>query len=106
MGCEQLSGCAVVTCEGGMDVVAPRQVAKCLDLLVAAELDIYGLSVSLPVGLCLSRFLVRASSSSTSEFVKGEYLLNKNIVHLIDDIFWNMPFKPLERRAGGAGRIG
>jgi hypothetical protein len=27
------------------------------------------------------------------EFVKKEYLLNKNIAHLIDYIFWNMPFK-------------
>ncbi len=22
-----------------------------------------------------------------------EYLVNKNIVHMIDDIFWHMPFK-------------
>ncbi len=36
---------------------------------------------------------MRASRSSTGEFVKKKYLLNKNIVHLIDDIFWNMPFK-------------
>ncbi len=34
-----------------------------------------------------------ASRSSTDEFVKKECTLNKNIVHLIDDIFWNMPFK-------------
>ena len=34
-----------------------------------------------------------ASRSSTDEFVKKEYILNKNIVHLIEDIFWNMPFK-------------
>ena len=36
---------------------------------------------------------VRASCSSTDEFLKKEYLVNKNIVHLIDDIFWHMPFK-------------
>jgi hypothetical protein len=38
---------------------------------------------------------VRASRSSTAEFVKKEYILKKNIVHLIDsdDIFWNVPFK-------------
>jgi hypothetical protein len=43
--------------------------------------------------LCLSRFVVRASRSSTDEFVTKEYILNKNIVYLINDIFWNMPFK-------------
>ncbi len=47
----------------------------------------------MPVGLCLSRFCCGASRSSTDEFVKKEYILNKNIVYLIDDIFWNMPFK-------------
>ncbi len=36
---------------------------------------------------------MRASRSSTDEFVKKEYILNKNIVHLLDDIFWNMSFK-------------
>ncbi len=36
---------------------------------------------------------MRASRSSTDEFVKKEYILNKIIVHLIDDIFWNMPLK-------------
>ena len=29
--------------------------------------------------------------------VKKQYLLNKNIVHLIDDIFWNMGFKTAKR---------
>ena len=36
---------------------------------------------------------MRASRSSADEFVKKEYLLNKNIVHLIDDIVWHMSFK-------------
>jgi hypothetical protein len=36
---------------------------------------------------------VRASRYSTDEFVKKEYILNQNIAHLIDNIFWNMPFK-------------
>ncbi len=44
----------------------------------------------MPVGLCLSRVgCVRANRSSTDEFLKKEYLVNKNIVHLIDDIFWH-----------------
>jgi hypothetical protein len=36
---------------------------------------------------------VRASRSSTDEFLKKENPVNTNIVHLIDDIFWHMPFK-------------
>ncbi len=36
---------------------------------------------------------MRSSRSSMDEFVRKEYILNKNVVHLIDDIFWNMPFK-------------
>jgi hypothetical protein len=36
---------------------------------------------------------VRASRSSTDEVLKKEYLVKKNIVHLIDDILWHMPFK-------------
>jgi hypothetical protein len=36
---------------------------------------------------------VCTSRSSTDEFLKKEYLVNKNIVHLIDDIFWHMPIK-------------
>ncbi len=36
---------------------------------------------------------MRASRSSTDEFLKKEYLVNKNIVNLINDIFWHMPFK-------------
>jgi hypothetical protein len=51
----------------------------------------------MPVVLCLSRDAaalgVYTSRSSTDEFLKKEYLVNKNIVHLIDDIFWHMPFK-------------
>ncbi len=38
------------------------------------------------LGVCTSR-------SSTDEFLKKEYLVNKNIVHLINHIFWHMPFK-------------
>jgi hypothetical protein len=45
------------------------------------------------LGCALVAFGVRASRSSTDEFVNKEIILNKNIVHLIDDIFWNMPFK-------------
>ncbi len=40
-----------------------------------------------------SALIVRASRSSTDEFLMKEYLVNKNIVHMIDDIFWHMPFK-------------
>jgi hypothetical protein len=48
----------------------------------------------MPVELCIVVvFVVRASRSSTDEFVKKEYILNQNIVYLIDDIFWNIPFK-------------
>jgi hypothetical protein len=45
------------------------------------------------LGCAIATFGVRASRSSTDEFVKKEYLLNKNIVHLIDYIFWHMPYK-------------
>ncbi len=38
---------------------------------------------------------MRSSRSSTDEFLKKEYVVNKSIVHLIDDIFWHMPFKNL-----------
>jgi hypothetical protein len=47
----------------------------------------------MPVGLCLSRFCCARQSLFHNEFVKEEYILNKNTVYLIDDIFWNMPFK-------------
>ncbi len=40
-----------------------------------------------------SALIVRASRSSTDEFLMKENLVNKNIVHMIDDIFWHMPFK-------------
>ncbi len=45
------------------------------------------------LGCAWPAFGVRASRSSTDEFFKKENILNKTIVHLIDDIFWNMPFK-------------
>ena len=45
------------------------------------------------MGCAWAAFGVRASRSSRDEFVTEEYILNKNIVHLIDDIFSNMPFK-------------
>ena len=40
-----------------------------------------------------SVLIVRASRSSTDEFLMKENLVNKNIDHMIDDIFWHMPFK-------------
>ncbi len=44
---------------------------------------------------------MRASRSSTDVFVKKEYILNNNIVYLINNIFWNMPFKnPTHARQG------
>mmetsp|Transcript_42171 Transcript_42171/g.88152 ORF Transcript_42171/g.88152 Transcript_42171/m.88152 type:complete len:85 (-) Transcript_42171:234-488(-) len=45
---------------------------KALDELLDAEVDVYNVH-----GLIL----------------KKVFVLNKNIVHLIDDIFWNMGFK-------------
>ena len=39
----------------------------------------------------LGSFHLRYSTQGT--VVKKMSILNKNIVHLIDDIFWNMPFK-------------
>ena len=36
---------------------------------------------------------MRSSRSSTDEFLMKEYLVNKSIVHMINDIFWHMSFK-------------
>ena len=33
------------------------------------------------------------SLSSKGLFVKKQYLVNENIVHLVDNIFWHMGFK-------------
>ena len=38
-------------------------------------------------------FVVHVRHSSKGGVIKKMYILNKNIVHLIDDIFWNMGFK-------------
>ena len=38
-------------------------------------------------------FILYGSQSAKGGFMKKMYLVNKNIVHLIDDIFWNLGFK-------------
>jgi hypothetical protein len=38
-------------------------------------------------------FVLYGSHSAKGGFMKKMYLVNKNIVHLVDDIFWNMGFK-------------
>ncbi len=63
-----------------------------LDLLMAAELECKVICfVDCWAGP--ESFLLCVCRSSTGEFVKKEYLLNKNIVHLVDNIFLNVPFK-------------
>jgi hypothetical protein len=38
-------------------------------------------------------FILYGRQSAKGEFMKKMYLVNKSIVHLIDDIFWNLGFK-------------
>ncbi len=41
--------------------------------------------------------LFRCRHSANGTFVKKIPLINKNLIHLIDDIFWNLGFKTAEK---------
>ena len=43
--------------------------------------------------MCLTNFTFYFSYSVKGTVAKKIFMLNQNIVHLIDDIFWNMGFK-------------
>ena len=66
-----------------------------LDKLMNAQVDMYALSFcavlyGASMTLCFIH-LIRLDMHGL--FVKKVYVLNKGIVHLIDDIFWNCGFK-------------
>jgi hypothetical protein len=49
------------------------------------------------VGMSLTACLLRCRHSAKGTFVKNIPLINKNLIHLINDIFWNLGFKTAER---------
>jgi hypothetical protein len=49
------------------------------------------------VGMSLTSCLFRCRHSAKGTFVKKIPLINKNLIHLIDDIFWNLGFKTAEK---------
>ncbi len=64
-----------------------------LDQLLKAKVDMYILPFSWPLGLCLIPFMFLFQILCNGSVVKKMFMFNKHIVHLIDDIFWNMGFK-------------
>ena len=49
-----------------------------------------GVYIQLPIALAFSLYSGFLSSSKSGTFLKKVYILNKNMVHIIDDIFWLM----------------
>ncbi len=49
------------------------------------------------VGMSLTFCLFRCRNSAKGTFVKKIPLINKNLIHLINDIFWNLGFKTAEK---------
>ena len=49
------------------------------------------------VGMSLTSCLFRRRHSAKGTFVKKIPLINKNLFHLIDDIFWTLGFKTAKK---------
>ena len=68
-----------------------------LDELLDAQVDMYAMSASLVVShvcdFCVTFCRYSSKAGSHPGSVKKMHLVNKNIVNLIDDIFWKMGFK-------------
>ena len=64
-----------------------------LDALLDAQVDIKAMSASLIVSHGCDFCVASYRYSSKAGSVKKMYLVNKNIVNLIDDVFWKMGFK-------------